>query len=76
MDDAKFGALGDWLGRTSVNDLVLCRVELKVLLPLPRRLCSRHYFVCLSVCKQLCAKTSKRICVKFSWKVGNGPMNK
>ena len=30
--------------------------------------------VCLSVC--LCAKTSERICMKFSGKVGNGPVNK
>jgi len=31
--------------------------------------------VCLSVCWQLCAKTSERICMKFSGKVGNGPVN-
>jgi len=30
-------------------------------------------FVCLSVSN--CAKTSERICVKFSGKVGNGPLN-
>jgi len=29
----------------------------------------------LSVCYQLCARTSKRICIKFSGKVGNGPFN-
>jgi len=33
--------------------------------------------VCLSVCWQLCcAKTSKRICMKSSGKVGSGPVNK
>ena len=32
--------------------------------------------VCLFVCWQLCAKTSERICMKFSGKVGNGPTNK
>jgi len=32
--------------------------------------------VCLFACQQLCAKTSKRICMKFSGKVGNGPVNK
>jgi len=32
--------------------------------------------VCLFVCQQLCAKTSKRICMKFPVKVGNGPVNK
>jgi len=31
-------------------------------------------FVCLSVSN--CAKTSERICMKFSRKVGNGPVNK
>jgi len=30
--------------------------------------------VCLSVSN--CTKTSKRICMKFSGKVGNGPVNK
>jgi len=35
---------------------------------------SRCLFVCLSVSNY--AKTSERICMKFSWKVGNGPMNK
>jgi len=29
----------------------------------------------LFVCWQLCAKTSERICMKFSDSVGNGPMN-
>ena len=43
------------------------------LLPPPRRICNCR---CLSVCWQLCAETSKRICRKFSGKVGNGPMNK
>jgi len=33
-------------------------------------------FVSLFVCSQLCAKTSKRICMKFSGKVGSGPVNK
>jgi len=35
-------------------------------------------FVCLSVCLlvNFYAKTSKWICVKFSGKVGNGPVNK
>jgi len=35
-------------------------------------------FVCLSVCllAALRKKTSARICMKFSGKVGNGPMNK
>jgi len=28
------------------------------------------------VCQQLCAKASGRMCMKFSRKVGNGPMNK
>jgi len=32
--------------------------------------------VCLSVCWQLCANTSERICMKFSGKVGNWPLNK
>ena len=32
-------------------------------------------FVCSSVCQPLCAKTSERICMKFSGMVGNGPMN-
>ena len=32
--------------------------------------------VCLSVCWQLCAKTSERICMKFSGQVGNGTVNK
>jgi len=35
-----------------------------------------YVFVCLSVCYHHCARTSKWICTKFSWKVGNGPMNK
>jgi len=30
----------------------------------------------LFVCQQLCLTTSKQICMKFSGKVGNGPMNK
>ena len=30
----------------------------------------------MSIYYQLCAKTSQRICMKFSGKVGNGPMNK
>ena len=34
------------------------------------------FFVCLSVFLQLCAKTPERICMKFSGKVGSGPMNK
>jgi len=33
-------------------------------------------FLCLSARWQLCAKTSKQICIKFSGKVHNGPMNK
>jgi len=34
-------------------------------------------FVCLFVCLLTnLRKTSKRICMKFSEKVGNGPMNK
>jgi len=32
--------------------------------------------VCMFVCQQLCAKTSERTCMKFSGKVGNGPLNK
>jgi len=32
--------------------------------------------VCSFVCLQLCARTSKRISMKFSGMVGNGPMNK
>jgi len=44
-----------------------------LLLPLPRRIRNCH---CLSVCWQLCAKSSKWICMKFSGKVGNGPWNK
>jgi len=32
--------------------------------------------LCLSVRQQLCAKTSERICMKFSAKIGNGPVNK
>jgi len=34
--------------------------------------------VCLSVCllATFCAKTPKRICMKLSGNVGNGPMNK
>jgi len=32
-----------------------------------------YLFVCLLA---ICAKTSERICMKFSGKVGNGPMNK
>jgi len=32
--------------------------------------------VCMFVCQQLCAKTSERICMKFSGTVGSGPMNK
>jgi len=31
--------------------------------------------ICLSVCQQLSAKTSKPICMKFSGTVDNGPMN-
>jgi len=52
------------------------------LLPPPRRIYNRRclFFVCLSVCLyvcyQLCAKTSERICMIFSEKVGNGPVNK
>jgi len=38
----------------------------------PRRIRFRR---CLFVCWQLCAKTSERICMKFSGKVGNGPVN-
>jgi len=33
-------------------------------------------FSSLFVQYQLCAKTSKRICIRFSVKVGNGPVNK
>ena len=35
-------------------------------------------FVCLCVCLSVClsAKTCERICMKFSGKVGNGPMDK
>jgi len=48
--------------------------KLDFLLPPPRRLCFRH---CLSVCLlQLCTKTSKQICMKYSGKVGNGSVNK
>ena len=32
--------------------------------------------VCLSVSNFVQKKTSERICMKFSGKVGNGPMNK
>jgi len=32
-------------------------------------------FVCLSV-SNFAEKTSKRICMKFSWKMGNEPVNK
>jgi len=32
--------------------------------------------VSLFVCYQLCAKTSRRICMKFSENVDNGPVNK
>ena len=42
-------------------------------LPSPRRICNRS---CLTVCKQLYAKTSERIYMKFLEKVGNGPVNK
>jgi len=44
-------------------------------LPPPRRTCSRR---CLFVCSlaTLFKKTSQRICMQFSGKVGNGPMNK
>ena len=31
--------------------------------------------VCLSVCSQLCAKTSEQNCMKFSGKVCDGPLN-
>ena len=33
-------------------------------------------FVCLFLCEQLCAKTSERICTKFSGNVGTGSVNK
>jgi len=42
-------------------------------------LCQGGYIfstVCLFVCEQLCTKTSKLICMKFSGKASNGPMNK
>jgi len=53
-----------------------CVETLTFLLPL-RRMCNRRRLsVCLSVYYQLCAKTSKRSCMIFSGKVGNGPMNK
>ena len=32
--------------------------------------------VCLFDCQQLCTTTSERTCMKFSGKVGNGPVNK
>jgi len=32
--------------------------------------------VCLFDCQQLCTTTSERTCMKFSGKIGNGPMNK
>jgi len=32
--------------------------------------------VIVIVCYQLCAKTSRRICMKFSGNVGNGPVKK
>jgi len=42
-----------------------------------KRLCFRRCLsVCLFVCWQLCAKTSERICMKFSGKVGNGPISR
>ena len=42
-------------------------------LPPPRRMCFRRcWSVCLSVCEQRCAKTSKRVFMKFSGKIGNG----
>ena len=34
-----------------------------------------YVIVVLSVCWQLCTETSKRICMKFSGKVANGPVN-
>jgi len=40
-------------------------------------ICDRRCLsVCLSVRATLRKKTSERICIKFSGKVGNGPMNK
>jgi len=44
-----------------------------VFLPAPSRLCFRR---CLSLSACLAQKTSERICMKFSEKVGNGPLNK
>ena len=48
------------------------------------RICRLIVVVCLSVCPSVClsvsncahAKTSERICMQFSVKVGNGPLNK
>ena len=37
------------------------------------RICLRR---CLFLCYQLCAETFEPICMKFSVKVGNGPVNK
>ena len=53
---------------------VFCQLSILPFLPTPRRLC--FVVVCLSVGQQLCAKTPKHICMKFSGKVSNEPMNK
>jgi len=58
--------------------------EPRLLLPPPRRICHRCclsvcLFVCLFLCLSVCnfaQKTSKRICMEFLGKVGNGPTNK
>jgi len=61
----------------SVNRLVSLTCVTPVLLPPPRKICNRRCLsVCLFVCSQLCAKTAQWICIKFSERVGNGPVNK
>jgi len=55
--------------RVLMRPVVAAVVDSLAFLP-PPRICNHH---CLSVCL---AKTSKRICKKFSGKVGSGPMNK
>jgi len=52
-----------------------CVSSSDVLLHPPRMMiCNRR--CCLVVCWLLCAKTSERICMKFSGKFGSGASNK
>jgi len=76
------GLYSKWFTTGSTGDKVWClRLHyalsaMWLLIPPPRRLCNRRrWFVCLSV-SNFAQKTSKRICMKFSGKVGNGPRNK